>query len=282
MAYLIDYEDDWREGYVDLTQKVIRAGARKGSRNGAVAEIRDFMFTLGPGASDLPFGVGRALSSGLAAAEAIQLCAGVAMPQLTESVSASVASYVRDPDGTVHGNYGGRVGLQIVDVIEKLTSDRESRQAVIQIWDRGLDSRHRLPMPKDIPCTLSIVLSITPGTTLTMSVMMRSSDVWLGIPYDVFQFRQLQRTIAHLLGCGLGQYSHHSVSMHAYEKDWTAISELSERPHGHTFQPYGLIAGRAKDLPEVMREILAGRDVSNESHAWYHKCLGAAYATTLG
>ena len=195
MAYMIDYEDDWREGYVDLVQKVARAGRVRTSRVGVTMEIRDYMFTLAPEALDLPLGVGRKLHTPLAAAEAIQLCAGVGMPRLTEAAAKDVASFVRDPDGTVHGNYGERVDMQIVDVVDKLKAAPDSRQAVIQIWDKNLDGQFRDPMPRDIPCTLTITFGITGDAMLTMSVSMRSSDVWLGIPYDVFQFRQLQRCL---------------------------------------------------------------------------------------
>lgn len=290
MARLMEFGDDWRGGYVELCKQVKYYGLSRPSRVGDVHEIRDFVFTLSPHALDLPLGVGRGLHLSLAAAEALQLCAGVGMPELTEAASRQVAQYVRDPDGTVHGNYGARVGTQIRDVVEKLEASRDNRQAVIQVWDASKDSQFRLPMPKDIPCTLSITLGTTGiRDALTMSVVMRSSDVWLGIPYDVFQFRQLQRTIARLVNVEVGEYTHHSVSMHAYVRDHEAITgldcgigfrpPLSWRDHG----PDGLHAGRAKDLPEVFRDVLNGHDLHCGSHRWYHERLGAAaHAASLG
>ena len=285
MAYLMDYGDDWRDGYVDVVKLVAQRGTVRPSRIGPTMEIRDFVFTLSPEAIDLPLGTGRRLSTSLAAAEAIQLCAGFGMPALTEAAASQVAAYVRDPDGTVHGNYGSRVGLQIVDVVEKLQHDPSSRQAVVQIWNKQLDSSYRDPMPKDIPCTLTLTFGVDKSGALTMSVVMRSSDVWLGLPFDVFQFRQLQRTIAWLLGREIGQYCHHSVSMHAYDHDLAKIGGLAVevQPRIPSVMPTGIHPPHAADLMPCMIRVLAGveSEMGDPSHAWYNAALGSAYHQTM-
>lgn len=290
MAFMIDYGDDWRAGYVDLCERVVRYGTPKDSRVGYVHEMRDFMFTLDGGdTNDLPYAVGRKVTVALAAAEAIQLCCGVGMPDLTEAVSSQIASFVRDPDGTVHGNYGARVDWQLADIIDKLTLNPNDRQAVIQIWNKMSDSRVRRPMPKDIPCTLVIVFSIE-DDELFMSVMMRSNDVWLGVPYDVFQFRQMQRTVAYLLGVGVGQYTHHAVSMHAYERNHAEIAGLSvnqwwTRDDLKGGIPTGIEIPDVRDADAVFHGILAGSVPLLENsltNRWYNQFLKDAYATALG
>jgi thymidylate synthase len=281
MAFMINYADDWRNGYIDLCQRVLKDGTVKDSRVGEVSEIRDYMFTLSPDALDLPLGTGRSAHGALAAAEAIQLCGGYGIPALTEAVSSKIASFVRDPDGTVHGNYGARVGMQIVDICEKLTADPNTRQAVVQIWHKEEDSRHRVPMPKDIPCTLTITFGTDDGR-LTMSVVMRSNDVWLGVPYDVFQFRQLQRTVANCLGREIGDYCHHSVSMHAYDRNTANIKSLAfdeEFPADAKLAATGLHANQAADLMSCMFRILTGTPQKIESNDWYQSMLQEAYAT---
>lgn len=279
MAFLREYGDDWRKGYLDLVTEVRDRGATKDSRVGFTREIRDFMFTLSPDAMDLPLGVGRKVSTALAAAEAIQLCAGYGMPDLTEAVSKQVANFVRDANGEVHGNYGSRVDTQIGDVVNKLRAHHRDRQAVIQIWDKTLDSRHRDPMPKDIPCTLTITFGVDTHGAVTMSVTMRSSDVWLGIPYDVFQFRQLHKTVSRLLGRSPGEYCHHSVSMHLYDKDLDRSRQLALIDAWETDNalPDGLWAPGASNLRGTMLHVLKGLDNKRDSHAWYHARLGIAY-----
>jgi thymidylate synthase len=282
MALMIDYGDDWQKGYIDLCARVSKWGEVKPTRGGDTMEVRDFIFTLGPNALDLPLGTGRNPHVPLAAAEAIQLCAGVGMPSLTEGVSKRIAEFVRDPDGTVHGNYGQRVGLQIIDVIDKMRADPHSRQAVIQVWDSTKDSRYRQPMPKDIPCTLSITFGLS-HDAVTMSVVMRSNDVWLGVPYDVFQFRQLQRTIAAMLGRPVGQYCHHAVSMHAYDHDLGKMQGLALE-HDFAFEPLptGIQPTQPADLTECFHRILMGLDTKSYNHKWYHERLGEAYASIVG
>jgi thymidylate synthase len=285
MARIRDYDNDWREGYIDICLYVAQDGEVRDSRNGLTMEMRDFMFTLSPDAIDLPLGTGRKVNTKLAAAEAIQLSGGIGMPELTEAVSKQVADFVRDPDGTVHGNYGNRMDLQIVDVVNKLTNDPMSRQAIIQVWDKNLDSLYRKPMPKDIPCTLAMMFGIDPEGALLMSVTMRSNDVWLGLPYDVFQFRQLQWTIANLLGRERGQYTHHAVSMHAYDKNLGEIEGLALKPGWYQpplWGPCGLQAAQAADLQSCAKRVLRGEDQVTFSHDWYYRELGDAYASTLG
>jgi hypothetical protein len=286
MAYMNDYYDDWRKGYMSLVRRVDRHyDTVIKSRAGMAYETDDFVFTLAPEALDLPLGVGRKINTNLAAAEAIQLCAGIELPRLTEAVAAGVADYVREADGTVHGNYGGRIDNQIMDVVNKLKMDPSSRQAVIQIWDKNEDSEWRDPMPKDIPCTIALTFRIR-DELLLLSVVMRSSDVWLGMPFDVFQFRQLQRTVANFLGREIGEYCHHSISMHLYKKDlerarsltfdegWKSTNPL---PDGLHPAQGGMMSGRS--LLTTAYDILEGRNIGDEppSHQWYHTRLGAAW-----
>jgi thymidylate synthase len=281
MAFMIDYGTDWREGYIDLCNRVARNGEVRASRVGETMEMRDYVFTLNPGAYDAPVGTDRRMHMALGAAEAIQLCAGVGFPELTNATSSQIAAFVTDPDGTIHGNYGKRVGFQLVDVVTKLNVDRSTRQAVIAVWDHQKDSAFRRPMPKDIPCTLSITFSASSGA-LDMSVTMRSNDVWLGVPYDVFQFRQLQRTISNVTNIPMGQYTHHAVSMHAYDKDMAGINRLQvHQGVQEEYLPNGLHpAGGVGDLPACLFRVLRGEDVGPPSHEWYHQQLGKAYGTT--
>jgi thymidylate synthase len=48
---------------------------------------------------------------------------------------------------------------------------------------------------------------------------MRSNDVYLGLPHDVFCFTMLQEIISNSVGADLGFYKHAVGSMHLYVKD---------------------------------------------------------------
>jgi thymidylate synthase len=121
-------------------------------------------------------------------------------------------------DGTsVNSNYGycikEKYGFDQLDfVYNKLKNDRNSRQAVIHIKDAS-DKES-----KDINCTVCIQFFIRDGK-LYMTVYMRSNDLWLGFPFDVFQFANLQVLLAMKLECGLGSYTHIDGSLHLYKRD---------------------------------------------------------------
>lgn len=116
---------------------------------------------------------------------------------------------------------------QYQQVIEQLRKDPSSRRAKINI---------NVPNPKSIetkdePCTIALDFLIRNGR-LNCTAIMRSSDIWLGIPYDVIFFTTLQRMIAEELGVSIGEYTHFTASLHAYERDFPKILEMLKKYGG--------------------------------------------------
>jgi hypothetical protein len=141
-----------------------------------------------------------------------------------------------EPDGRFHGAYGLRIGNQVANVINKLRRDPDTRQAVITLWDPALDNQ---PRKKDYPCTVALTFEMH-GGQLAMTTVMRSNDVWRGLPYDMFQFTQLQWTIANLMELHPGFYRHVALSLHAYEDDWPALEKVDVRnADSEAFYPTG-------------------------------------------
>lgn len=134
-------------------------------------------------------------------------------------------SYVRflrpDAGGTprAYGAYGMRWRGQVDGIVSKLRRDPGTRQTVLATWASG-DAAAETP---DVPCTLSLQFLVRPDETgspvLNLIVTMRSNDVWLGMPYDVFAFSRLQKMVADMLGLQVGCYVHQVGSLHLYEKD---------------------------------------------------------------
>lgn len=89
---------------------------------------------------------------------------------------------------TFFGAYGPPIIGQLPYVLRTLMNDRDSRQAGLTIWQQCP------PPTKDVPCTVAMFFQIR-GAHLFMSVYMRSSDVWLGLPYDVFVFSMVGHLI---------------------------------------------------------------------------------------
>ena len=58
-----------------------------------------------------------------------------------------------------------------------------------------------------------------------MTTYMRSNDLWMGFPNDVFQFTCMQIYLAMRLGLDLGTYTHIAGSLHLYERDFEKAKE---------------------------------------------------------
>ena len=123
-----------------------------------------------------------------------------------------------DDRETCNSAYGYRIRRkfgfdQWTYVIDMLRKDPLSRQAIIHIKDAS-----DVPT-KDTPCTLSLQFLLREGR-LHLTVVMRSNDIWLGLPYDLFSFTSLQVMMAMELGVDVGEYTHIAGSMHLYERNW--------------------------------------------------------------
>jgi len=108
---------------------------------------------------------------------------------------------------------------------EELRRDPDSRRAVIQIrsaTDSWLAKR-------DVPCTLALQFFLREGR-LHLIVSMRSSDLVIGLPYDVFAFTLFQELMALELAVGLGSYTHVSNSLHVYERDFRLVQRTLASP----------------------------------------------------
>ena len=140
---------------------------------------------------------------------------------------------ISDDGKTANSAYGARIfkrndriaGGKLVQwdyVVNELKRDSDSRRAVIHIRTPD-DSVHAV---KDVPCTLALQFFIR-DEKLHLHVNMRSSDIILGLSYDVPAFTIMQEVMANELGVGLGEYVHTSNSLHCYERDFKMLDEIA-------------------------------------------------------
>jgi thymidylate synthase len=124
------------------------------------------------------------------------------------------------------GAYGPPIRDQISHVINSLIEDQDTRQAVLTIW------RQNPRKSKDIPCTISCQFMIREGK-LHCFMNMRSSDVWLGVPYDWFNFSAISAFVAlNLRQRGmiveLGQLHFYAASQHMYAENFEAAKRCMD------------------------------------------------------
>lgn len=110
---------------------------------------------------------------------------------------------------------------QVAQVVDTLKRNQYSRRAIINF---NVPNPERFETRDEI-CTIALVFELREGK-LDCTGIMRSNDVWLGTPYDVVFFTELQKHIANELGVGYGKYTHFAVSLHAYAKDIDRVREV--------------------------------------------------------
>lgn len=133
---------------------------------------------------------------------------------------------IADFGNKVNSNYGEKIHDyydfdQWIYVKQLLTQYPNSRQAVMHIKP-PIDTFTYAS--KDVPCTLTLQFLLR-NNELDLIVNMRSNDVWLGLPYDVFNFTCMQMQMAMELHVGIGVYYHNAGSLHLYHKDYLKLKE---------------------------------------------------------
>lgn len=107
---------------------------------------------------------------------------------------------------------------QIRSVILLLKKNLFSRRAVIVLWNPATDFKDKTPI---CPCYIQFRAHPTKNDSpvLDMSVVIRSSDAWMGAMLDIRSFISLQSEIAKKIKIHVGSYLHHVISYHIYQHD---------------------------------------------------------------
>ncbi len=197
----------------------------------------------------------RKLSYTFLAAEAVWILSGDDKVETIAPYNPNIGQF-SDDGVRFYGAYGPRIIEQFDWCLGKLWEDRDTRQAVMTIW------RQRPPKTKDVPCTVAVAFSIR-NSRLHCHVFMRSSDAWLGLPYDVFNFSML----ALKMTCFYNEQVHNSgmlrdpielgwlhltaASSHLYEKNFVGAEQCLEAgvaPIGEVVPAEPLLRGRWYDF----------------------------------
>jgi thymidylate synthase len=226
-------------------RQVHARGSRTGSRDGQAVELLHYSATLGDVERSFVLNPARALDPVYAAAEILWYLSGDDSVEMIRRYAPQYDRFAND--GRAYGAYGRRVfrhplftleaqhivGIikpwarsQLHAVVEVLKRNPESRQAQVSLWDAG-DLAHAVMGDKnDLPCTSTLQFFVR-GGRVCLHAHMRSNDLWLGYPYDIYAFTAMQRLVATALDRRCG-------SLHYYERNATgilaSINEVNEDP----------------------------------------------------
>jgi thymidylate synthase len=213
---------------------------------------------------DLP--PARVINPAFAVAETLWILSGSDDPWIFD-FNRSLTRYA--DHGRLQGAYGPRMRRwrdrydQLDNARRLLSTDPDSRQAVIQLFDPERDTRgHR-----DVPCTLGYRFFIRDGK-LQMHTTMRSQDLWLGFPYDLFAATTLHELMASWLGVELGEYHHFVDSLHLYAENIPAATTLADHAIPPSV-PMTPIAVPWDSLTSQLEETIAGRPPEEATETWF-------------
>ncbi len=119
---------------------------------------------------------------------------------------------------------------QVKRVIEQLTSDQWTRQAIISLWD---PARDWIAGSKDYPCTQTIHFMCAPDGHLDVYVHMRSNDLFWGYSgVNCPNWCLLLQLVCGATGLEVGNYYHIADNMHVYERHFGAMGRVYAAPLG--------------------------------------------------
>lgn len=209
----------WEAGF-DALREQAETGYNAGSRDGnVVGELLDAVFCIEDPTRSVVTSPIRKMPIRYAVGELAWYIAG---SNRVSDISRFAKKWEELSDDGVHNNsaYGYRIhemfGFDQWEHIKRmLVTDPNTRQAVIHIKDPDDTPT------KDTPCTVYLQFFLR-GGKLNLSVHMRSNDIWMGVPYDMFSFCFMQMRMAMELGVDIGTYTHYAGSLHMYARDYGA------------------------------------------------------------
>lgn len=224
------------EAWGDLLKRLSFTGSLSRPRGIAIRELRDVVLTVQNARNNILVCHERRPNYRFMVAEWLWIWFGRSDVASISIYNPKIADF-SDDGLTFAGAYGPKIHGQWNRVVAQLRADTDTRQAIIQVWDpTALNTR-------DVACTLALQFMIR-GELLHTSVYMRSSDIWLGLPYDFFTFSMLGNILAGRLGVGVGEITFHLGSSHLYESNFDAAANVL---HAHSWN--AMASPILSDLP---------------------------------
>ena len=247
------YWNSFEANNFEEAYKILAEGVLRGKKVGNTREMVNILFTI----RDIEdvYSSRRNPSKEYMLAELIWYFAG---SRDTEWISQFAPYWKKISDNGITSNsaYGYIIKHkhsfdQYIKMIELLKKDPTSRRAVININE----ANPNVIITKDEPCTIALQFYIR-HDKLNCTAMMRSNDIWRGLPYDVVYFTALQKKMAEALGVGYGTYTHFDTSLHMYDRDEDKIrAALSEEREIDKFYiDHKKLSENAKKLYQVVNK----------------------------
>lgn len=231
----------------DLTPLMINAfksGSKQDSRNGGVTRLHGITSVeLTHPLENVCFYAMRDANPFFHLIEAMAMLVPINSAEVLSFFAANMVNF-SDDGITFNAFYGTRArqtwGDQLGAVAEILRNDRNTRRAVVNLWDPGDLTK----TTKDMACNLCMIFSVNQETgCLDMTTFNRSNDAVWGYMTgaNMVHFPFFLEFVARCVGIPTGSWFHASANMHIY--DWNEkfdklVNEVEEHEQNGGFDPY--------------------------------------------
>lgn len=152
-------------------------------------------------------------------------------------------------DGTIGKAYGYQVkkhGL-IDKLIHDLKNNPADRAMIMSLWNH-----EDLPEMALRPCAFMTMWDVDPALNeLNMTLIQRSGDMGLGVPFNMVQYAVLQAMIAQVTGYKVGGFKHVINNAHIYIDHINPLREQLSRDRYKDEEGEKLLSGFFELNPEV-------------------------------
>lgn len=170
------------------------------------------------------------------------LSGSVNVKELREKYGVTIWDEWEQEDGTIGPGYGeqwrgaewsNRRGQrftvdQMQELIDGIKADPYSRRHIVNAWNVGQIEDMALP-----PCHTMFQCYVHTDGTLDLQLYQRSSDMFLGLPFNIAQYALLQRIIAELTGKEPGKLHITIGDAHIYSNHYEQVREQLTREPRH-------------------------------------------------
>lgn len=133
---------------------------------------------------------------------------------------------------------------QLAAVITGLKNDPYSRRHVVSAWIPDDIGDMALP-----PCHVLFQFNMDQKRRLACSLYMRSGDMFIGVPFNIFEYGVLTHMVARLVGAEPYELSVYVANAHIYNNHIDAVNEQLSRSYRHEF-PKLTISGSQKSIDD--------------------------------
>jgi thymidylate synthase len=216
--------------------------AQQGSRSGETDEVLHAAFEMRDPRQRWIVSRTPALNPAFALAEVVWIVQGRQDSAFLNYWNSKLPEYAGKGEA-YDGAYGYRLRHNFgMDQLERayhtLKNNPETRQVVLQIWDSGRDlpEKNGSPRSEDVPCNVTSLLKVRNGK-LEWAQILRSNDLYRGVPHNFVQFTSLQEVLAGWLDIKVGTYTHFADSLHVYAHERETVyppREIEAKPNTDT------------------------------------------------